>query len=103
MQVAELDAQSEAVKVLEKKEAWRRRLPLLPALIFTIVVTQVPFILTIYYSLTGWVVNPPRPRELNGFSNYVDIVSDGAFGEAIWVTLQTVSYTHLTLPTTPYV
>ena len=31
---------------------WRRRLPLLPALIFTIVVTQLPFLVSIYYSFT---------------------------------------------------
>ena len=32
---------------------WRRRLPLLPALIFTILVTQLPFLVSIYYSLTN--------------------------------------------------
>jgi len=85
---SESDSRSEAVEKMAKREAWRRRLPLLPALIFTIVVTQIPFALTVYYSLTGWVVNPPKPRELNGFSNYLDIFTDGAFGDAIWVTLQ---------------
>ena len=31
---------------------WRRRLPLLPALLFTILVTQLPFLVSIYYSFT---------------------------------------------------
>ena len=32
---------------------WRRRLPLLPALLFTIAVTQLPFLVSIYYSFTN--------------------------------------------------
>ena len=33
--------------------AWRRRAPLLPALLFTILVTQLPFLVSIYYSFTN--------------------------------------------------
>ncbi len=66
-------------------DAWKRRLPLLPALLFTIVVTQVPFLFSIYYSLTRWAFNKPRePREFIGFGNYVDMVSDSFFRTAIW-------------------
>jgi sorbitol/mannitol transport system permease protein len=61
---------------------WRRRLPLLPALLFTIVVTQVPFALNIYYSLTDWTVNPPSPRTFVGLDNYQDLVRDEFFREA---------------------
>jgi sorbitol/mannitol transport system permease protein len=32
--------------------AWRRRLPLLPALLYVVVITQLPFLVSIYYSLT---------------------------------------------------
>jgi len=32
---------------------WRRRLPLLPALLFAIAVTQRPFLVSIYYSFTN--------------------------------------------------
>jgi len=49
-----------AVKALEKRDARRRRLPLLPALIFTIIVTQIPFLMGIYYSLTDWTGSPSR-------------------------------------------
>ena len=45
-------------------EKWRRRLPLLPALIFTIVLTQVPFVMSIWYSLTDWKVVPAGAPEL---------------------------------------
>jgi sorbitol/mannitol transport system permease protein len=61
---------------------WRRRLPLLPALLFTIVVTQVPFVLNIYYSLTDWTVNPPTPRKFVGFANYRDLAGDDFFRQA---------------------
>jgi sorbitol/mannitol transport system permease protein len=63
-------------------QPWRRRLPLLPALLFTIAVTQVPFALNIYYSLTDWTVNPPSPRKFVGLDNYRDLVGDEFFREA---------------------
>jgi sorbitol/mannitol transport system permease protein len=61
---------------------WRRRLPLLPALLFTIVVTQVPFALSIWYSLTDWTINPPSPRQFVGIANYRDLAGDEFFREA---------------------
>jgi sorbitol/mannitol transport system permease protein len=61
---------------------WRRRLPLLPALLFAIVVTQVPFALSIYYSLTDWTVNPPSPRKFVGIDNYRDLAGDEFFRDA---------------------
>jgi sorbitol/mannitol transport system permease protein len=61
---------------------WRRRLPLLPALLFAIVVTQIPFALSIYYSLTDWTVNPPSPRKFVGIDNYRDLAGDEFFRDA---------------------
>src|SRR5918995_7024357 len=69
-------------------ESWRRRLPLLPALIIMILLTQVPFVMSIWYSLTDWKVVPPGPREFVGIENYVELVSDKFFREAVWVSLQ---------------
>jgi sorbitol/mannitol transport system permease protein len=69
-------------------EAWRRRLPLLPALAFMVLLTQVPFVLSIYYSLTDWRVVPPGPREFIGLDNYQQLFSDGFFGDAIWISVQ---------------
>jgi sorbitol/mannitol transport system permease protein len=66
----------------ELSRPWRRRLPLLPALLFTIVVTQVPFVLNIYYSFTDWTVNPPTPRKFVGFANYRELAGDEFFREA---------------------
>src|SRR4051795_13611449 len=69
-------------------ESWRRRLPLLPALLFMILLTQVPFVMSVYYSLTDWKVVPPGPREFVGFDNYDHLLHDHFFGQAIWVSVQ---------------
>jgi sorbitol/mannitol transport system permease protein len=68
--------------------AWRRRLPLLPALLFTILLTQVPFVMSIFYSLTNWKINPPTPREFVGVDNYVDLVDNQPFLDAAWVSVK---------------
>jgi polyol transport system permease protein len=66
---------------------WVRRLPLLPALLFTVLITQVPFVMSIFYSLTNWTVVPPTPREFVGLDNYTDLVDDRFFRDAAWVTV----------------
>jgi len=33
-----------------RRQGWVRRAPLLPALVFTIIITQLPFLVTLYYS-----------------------------------------------------
>jgi sorbitol/mannitol transport system permease protein len=71
-----------------RSDAWRRRLPLLPALFFLILLTQVPFVLSIYYSLTDWTVVPPGPREFVGFENYRDLFRDEFFVDAVVVSIQ---------------
>jgi sorbitol/mannitol transport system permease protein len=68
--------------------AWRRRLPLLPALLFTIVLTQVPFVMSIFYSLTNWKVVPPTPREFIGLDNYIDLPSQQPFIDAALVSVK---------------
>jgi sorbitol/mannitol transport system permease protein len=69
-------------------QPWRRRLPLLPALIFTILVTQIPFVMSIWYSLTSWKVVPPTPRKFVWFKNFTRLFSSNErfFREAAWVT-----------------
>ncbi len=70
------------MKALQKREARRRRLPLLPALIFTILITQIPFVMSLYYSFTDWTVTPPSPRTWTGISNYTDAFTNSFFREA---------------------
>ncbi|MHC1558411.1 carbohydrate ABC transporter permease [Actinomycetospora sp. C-140] len=65
--------------MVDRAEGWRRRGPLLPALIFTIIVTQIPFLLTLYYSLQSWNLVRPGSQEFVWFSNYGDVFTDSQF------------------------
>jgi polyol transport system permease protein len=69
-------------------ESWRRRLPLLPALLVMIVLTQVPFVMSVYYSLTDWRVVPPEPRNFIGLENYSNLFSDHFFKDATVTTIE---------------
>lgn len=62
-----------------RAEGWRRRGPLLPALIFLIVVTQIPFVFTLYYSTQSWNLVRPDSRAFVGFDNYVAVFGDSQF------------------------
>ena len=91
-------SRAEEVKRLERVEGWKRRLPILPALLFTIFVTQIPFLFTLFYSLTEWRLDTPDPREFIGFDNYADLPGDVFFRDAAWVSVQmTVSAVLLSL------
>ncbi|HZD23687.1 MAG TPA: sugar ABC transporter permease [Acidimicrobiia bacterium] len=82
----------------QRKTTWLRRLPLLPALLFTIVVTQVPFLLSLWYSLTDWKIVPPTPRTFTGFDNYAEGYANQFFLDAVGVSIaMTVSAVVLSL------
>jgi len=53
-----------------------------------IVLTQVPFVMSIYYILTNWHVIPPGPRQWVGFDNYGQLVDDHFFRDAAWVSVK---------------
>lgn len=79
-------------KSAARRDAWYRRLPLLPALLFVIVCTQLPFLLNIYFSLTDWKVVPPTPRTFNWGANYGELFTNQFFREAVLVSaLMTIS------------
>lgn len=63
----------------ERVDGWRRRGPLLPALVFTIIVTQIPFLLTLYYSLQSWNLVRPGSQSFAGLDNYIQVFSDSQF------------------------
>jgi sorbitol/mannitol transport system permease protein len=71
---------------------WRRRLPLLPALLFLIAVTQLPFLVSIYYSFTDLKDKTqsliPEPTKFVGFENYRAIFSDPFFRQAMWTSVK---------------
>jgi len=81
---------SDEVKRLARREGWKRRLPILPALIFTIVVTQIPFLFTLFYSLTDWRIDKVEPRQFIGIDNYTSLTgeSEKFFRDAAWISVQ---------------
>ncbi len=64
---------------VSRAEGWRRRGPLLPALIFMIAVTQIPFLFTLYYSTLSWNLVRPGSRQFVGLNNYIAVVQDSQF------------------------
>jgi sorbitol/mannitol transport system permease protein len=62
-----------------RREGWVRRAPLLPALVFAIIVTQLPFLVTLYYSLESWSLVRPGSQHFIGFGNYAQVFSDSQF------------------------
>ncbi|WP_061712624.1 carbohydrate ABC transporter permease [Kocuria palustris] len=73
-----------------KRDAVRRRLPLLPALIFTIALTQLPFLITIWYSLRSWNLLNEDSDRFVGLRNYLAIFTDSTFRGAA---LNSILYT----------
>ncbi|MGY6021671.1 carbohydrate ABC transporter permease [Streptomyces spinosirectus] len=62
---------------------WRRRIPLLPALIFTIVVTQLPFVATLVISTFHWNILKPGERQFVGLSNFTFVFTDERLRTAV--------------------
>lgn len=62
---------------------WHGRIPLLPALIWVILVTQLPFFITLYYSLQRWNLVSLRPPRWVWFDNFVSAFGDATFLKAL--------------------
>lgn len=70
------------------RQAWVRRLPLLPALIYMIVVTQVPFLATIWYSFRSWNLLIPGSNHFTGLKSYREAFADPTFLTAVVNTVE---------------
>ncbi|MER5218205.1 sugar ABC transporter permease [Streptomyces sp. NPDC002838] len=66
---------------------WKRRIPLLPALIFTIVVTQLPFVATLIISTFQWNILRPGERHFVGLSNFSFVFTDERLRTAVLNTI----------------
>lgn len=71
----------------ERALAWARRAPLLPALIFLIIVTQLPFVVTLIISFLNWNSLRPDQTGFAGFGNYVQVLTDPDLRQAILTTV----------------
>ena len=63
-------------KARKRPGDWARRVPLLPALIFVIVMTQLPFVATIVISFMNWNAYYPEERGFAGLANFVRVFTD---------------------------
>jgi sorbitol/mannitol transport system permease protein len=72
---------------LRRSADWARRAPLLPALVFTIVVTQLPFVITLIVSFMNWNAYYPDERGFAGLGNYASVLTDVNMRRAILVTV----------------
>jgi len=64
---------------VSRREQWQRRLPLLPALIYVVVVTQIPFVVTLWYSFQNYFFDVPGGAHFAGFSNYTTVFTNAGF------------------------
>jgi len=71
------------------RERMSRRAPLLPALVFAIIVTQLPFLYTIYISLVAWDRDHPElGHKFVGLRNFKTVFTDDAIRSAVVVTVK---------------
>jgi sorbitol/mannitol transport system permease protein len=72
---------------LTQGQLWRRRTPLLPALILVILLTQIPFLLTIWYSFQDRNLLRPGSGQFVGLDNYAEVFTDPLFRNAVGNTI----------------
>ena len=70
-----------------RARVWATRAPLLPALVFLIVVTQLPFAATLVISLFRWQALYPDDRGFTGLDNYREVLGDSALRDAVVTTV----------------
>jgi sorbitol/mannitol transport system permease protein len=72
---------------LRRTGDWARRAPLLPALIFTIVVTQLPFVATLVISFMNWNAYYPDERGFAGLDNFRRVFTDVNMRDSVITTI----------------
>ena len=87
-EVVEQRAKASKIKKWDK-QSWVRRAPLLPALVFMILVTQLPFVATLVISFMNWSAQPDAPgRSFAGISNFKEVFQDPAYREAVYTWIE---------------
>lgn len=73
-------------RLLQQERRFGRRL-VLPAVGLAVLITQIPFLVTIYYSFRTWNLTRPKQQEWAGFDNYVTVFTEGDFLSSLWATV----------------
>src|ERR1700694_377448 len=66
-----------------RREAWLRRLPLLPAFIHTTLFRSIPCALTVYYSFFSWNLLKEGSFRFSGLDNYARLLTDEGIRTAV--------------------
>ena len=66
---------------------WAKRVPLLPALIFMVIVTQLPFVITIVVSFIDWNALYPTEVHFGFVDNYVAVFANSALRSSLLTTI----------------
>lgn len=86
-------AEANAIRVAKSRNAKRWR-PLLPAVIFLVVMTQIPFLVTIIISFTSWNIMYPNDTAFGTLRNYEAVLNDrlmiAAMGNTVVMVVATV-------------
>jgi sorbitol/mannitol transport system permease protein len=81
-------------RVRARRDTWARRVPLLPALVFLAVVTQLPFVATLVISFMNWNALYPDQIGFTGIDNYKAVLTDAILRSSVfttvWLTLAVV-------------
>ncbi|MDP9221568.1 MAG: sugar ABC transporter permease [Actinomycetota bacterium] len=80
----------QATNPVKRSAEWARRAPLLPALVFMIIVTQLPFVVTLVVSFMRWNALYPDDKGFAGISNFKTAVTDPNIRTSI---VNTIFYT----------
>src|SRR3982751_2220297 len=67
--------------------AWARRAPLMPALVFMIIVTQLPFVATLVISFMNWNAYYPDERGFAGLDNFKRVFTDVNMRQSVITTI----------------
>src|SRR3954470_12901069 len=73
---------------LRRSADWARRAPLLPALVFTIVMTQLPFVATLVISFMNWNAYYPDERGFAGLANFKHVFTDKNIWNSVLTTIE---------------
>src|SRR3954452_23815479 len=81
------DRSQQPTTTLRRSGEWARRAPLMHALIFMIIVTQLPFVATLVISFMNWNGYYPDEVGFAGFDNFKRVFTDVNMRDAVLTTI----------------
>jgi len=85
--VLQSPAPQQQQRTASRKAGWVRRAPLMPALVFVVIMTQLPFLATIIISFMDWQALRPNERGFAGLGNYAQVFTDAGLRSSVITTI----------------